>query len=516
MSPERAGPTLRRRWTRWVLRVQGQLDGEGADRILPWALALALLVLLLALEVAALRSGDGGSGLAPWLQAAWRRRHGGAGSPVAGTDPAQSTWALVAEPVLFLTRLIPARAVFAIVQAGAIGVSVVPLWRLARDHARLRVAATITVVVAFALAPTLSRTDLSAFHPEVIALPALLWAWLHGISDHPKRYAALCLLVIACRADLGLTVAAMGLVLASSAPQRRRIGLTSAAVGLAWSIVAVIVLHPKIPSTSLTPAGEFVARAVVPLAEFPRLFAHPIISSRELLAEPSVLFLVLVLSPLLFLPLVSPRRLLPALPCLTLAMIADQAVQRVAQRGVIDLSPAGAHVAPSMAFVFIALVFALERVGERSVTRVNVDRRLLLALLAGAILLFVTEAPTSPYRQPWKWGSRDADDGARTASAARVTGSETVAVSPAATALVAERAHLIELPPRPEDLDAARVRAVARRADVILLDTTGTDPRTGQSFWNTARRDQVLQQFDRDGFSVQFRQGGVYILRPSP
>ena len=68
--------------------------------------------------------------------------------------------------------------------------------------------------------------------------------------------------------------------------------------------------------------GELPA-PVTPLAEFPRVFIHPIAVAHELLAEPSVLFLVVVLSPLLFLPLVSPRKLLPALPCLSLAMIAE-------------------------------------------------------------------------------------------------------------------------------------------------------------------------------------------------
>lgn len=508
------GPTaVRRRWRRFVLRTQGRLDGEGADRVLPWALAMGLFTVLVLLETASLRAGDGGSGLGPWLQAGWRRQHGMAGSPVAGIDPASGTWSLVSEPILWITRFVPAEATFAIVQAAAIAVAVVPLWRLARDEARLRVATTVTVVVAFALAPTLNRTDLSAFHPEVIALPALLWAYLHGRQGHEKRYAALVLLVVACRADLGLTVAALGLLLASIG--KRRPGIVTAVGGTAWSVAAVLVLHPKAPTGALTPAGEFVARAITPLAEFPRVFLHPVVSARELVAEPSVLFLVVVLSPLLFLPLVAPRKLFPALPCLTLAMIADTAVQRVAQRGVIDLSPAGAHVAPSMAFVFIALVFALERIGERSVTRVNVDRRVLWALLAGAVLLFVTEAPASPYQQPWRWGSRDADDGARSQAADQIKPSDAVAVSPPATALVARRAHLVELPPRPEDLTRRRVALVTSEVDVVLLDTTGTDPRTGLAFWDLAQRRATLKVFAHDGFAVAYRARGVYLLRPA-
>ncbi|MEZ5180654.1 MAG: hypothetical protein R2702_02060 [Acidimicrobiales bacterium] len=43
------------------------------------------------------------------------------------------------------------------------------------------------------------------------------------------------------------------------------------------------------------------ARATGPLAVVPRLLADPIQLGRQLFAEPSVLFLVVVLAPLLFL-----------------------------------------------------------------------------------------------------------------------------------------------------------------------------------------------------------------------
>ena len=123
---------LRRRYHRLSLRIEGRLDGEWADRYLPWtAAAVVVFVVLLLLDLAAMRSQMAGSGLAPWLQAAWRRRHGGAGAPMGQIDPATGSGALVAEPLLFVTRLVPAEAVFATVQAAAIALGIVPLWRLA-------------------------------------------------------------------------------------------------------------------------------------------------------------------------------------------------------------------------------------------------------------------------------------------------------------------------------------------------------------------------------------------------
>ncbi|CAN5779424.1 hypothetical protein BH10ACT1_BH10ACT1_09380 [soil metagenome] len=507
-------PTLRRRWDRFVLQAEGRLDGETADRLIPWMGAALVFAVFLALDAATIRSLEGGSGLAPWLQAAWRRQHGGAGRPVGGLDPAAATWSFISEPILQATRFVPAEAVFATVQAAAVALAIVPLWRLARERARLRVGASLVITTAFSLAPTLHRANLTAFHPELVALPALLWAYLHATQSHWKRYALLVVVVLACRADLGLTVAALGLLLVAEG--RRRPGLATLVLGLAHSVVAVAVLHPRAPDRALTPAGEFVARAVTPLAAFPRLVFHPLFELKELLAEPSVLFLVVVLAPLLFLPLVSPRKLLVAMPCLVLAMIADRSVQRNAQEGVLNLSPAAAHVGPAIGFVFVALVFALERIGEVSVTRVNVDRRVLIALLAGATLLFVTEAPSSPYRQPWAWGSRDAVDGARMEAVDLIEPGDAVAVSPTSTALMAERADLLELPPDPADLTAARLDRVAAFADVVLLDTSELDTRTGDPTWSSAQRARVLGRFADRSFRIAYQGADVFLLLRVP
>ncbi|HEX2577743.1 MAG TPA: DUF2079 domain-containing protein [Aquihabitans sp.] len=508
--PARA-PSLRRRWDRFLLAAEGRLDGGHADRVLPWAAAGLLFTVLLALDAAAIRSLDGGSGLAPWLQAAWRRQHGGDGAPVGGVDPATGTWSVVSEPILWLTRFVPAEAVFSVVQAAAIALAIVPLWRLARQEAHLRVGATAVLAAAFAVAPTLHRANLGAFHPELIALPALPWAYLHARQGHWKRYAALVLLVLSCRADLGLTVAALGVLLVSIG--RRWPGLITAAVGLAHSIVAVIVIDPSTPDRALTPAGEFVARSTTPLAVFPRLVIHPVVEARELLAEPSVLFLVVVLAPLLFLPLVAPRMLMVAMPCLVLAMIADRSVQRVAQDGVLDLSPAAAHIGPAVAFVFVALIFALERVGDRSETRVTVDRRVLVALLAGATLLFVTEAPSSPYRRPWSWGSQDAVDGARLEAADLIGDDDAVAASPTTTALVAERADLVELPPDPDDLTTTRLAVLAASTDWVLLDASLVDVRTGEPQWSPEAVDAFVARMADRGFEPVYEAQRIHLLR---
>jgi hypothetical protein len=501
-------PTVRRRLQRQVWRAQGRLDGTLADRSLPWIFAALVFVLAAGIHLARIRSLDPTSGLAPWLQAAWRRAHGGSGTPMVGIDPAQGS--PIAEPILWLARWVDTATLLAVVQAAALALTVPSLWRLGRDEAHLRVGAIATVVGAFVLAPTLQRANLGAFHPELIALPALVAAYVESRLGRWVRFGALVAFVLLCRADLGITVAALGVVLALDG--RRRAGTITALAGTAWTVTALAVLRPTLPIGELTPAGEFVARSTGPLAAVGEVVAHPASTLATMVAEPSVRFLVIVLVPVLFLPLVSPRRFAIGVPALVFAIVADGAVREQAGRGVLDLAPAAAHTAPTMAFAFVALVFALERIGVRSVRRVNVDRRVLLALLAGAFLLFVTEAPTSPYREPWTWGSRDAIDGTRLQAADLVPDDAGVAASPSMTALLAERATVRELPLAPQDLTAPRLAGLPSDISVVVLDT-GVDPATpGAPTWTDDDRVAVRDRLRSEGFTEAEAVGQIMIF----
>lgn len=495
---------------RQVLRIQGRLDSERSDRFLPWFFAGVFAVLFGLLHAAQNRSLEPGSGLAPWLQALWRRENGWAGIPMGGTDPAAGS--PISEVVLQIGRQTDPEILFTVVQAVAIGLAVVPLWRLARNEAHLRVGATCVIVIVYGLAPTLHRANLGGFHPELLAVPAVLEALRRGLERRWWRFGAMVALILVCRADLGLTVAAIGIFLATMG--RRRAGGITIAIGIVWSMVALVLVDPGLPSRRLTPADEFVARSSGPLGAIADVVREPFATLGALFSEPAVGFLVLILAPLVFLPMVSPRRLLMALPGLMLAMVTDERVHRQAERGVLDLAPAAAHIGPVVAIVFFALVFALERVGVPSVARVNVDRRLLLALLTGAVLLFVVESPTSPYRHPWTWGGRDAADGARLAVAEIVPGEVSIAVSPSMSALLAARPEIVELPPDPAALSDARIDRVTERVAYIVLDTASDSDGADLGVWDDDSRAETLERFAEAGFTPADRVGDVFVLVP--
>ncbi|GIT00098.1 MAG: hypothetical protein CM1200mP26_18100 [Acidimicrobiales bacterium] len=84
----------------------------------------------------------------------------------------------------------------------------------------------------------------------------------------------------------------------------------------------------------------------------------------------------------------------------------------------------------ALAFVFIAATYALMRIGTQGVSRIHVDRRVLMVLVLTATVFFVRDAASSPYEEPWDWGRRTSTDVARVSTSVLVGDDARVMVSP--------------------------------------------------------------------------------------
>jgi hypothetical protein len=499
--------SLRRRLDNVGLRVQGRLDGAWADRVVPWTAAAALFLLLAAMALAVVRQLDGGPGLGLWVQSGWRLQKGqGAATTLTGADPALEQWAFLAYPLLWASRWVPAPGLFAVVQAVALSLAVVPIWRLARDAAGLRTGTSVALVIAYALAPAVHAANLTALHPEVLAVPGLAWATLFARKERWWAYWACVAVVLLARADLGLAVAGLGFL--GLTDGKRRAGIVTAVIGVAWTAAAVVIVQPELPERALTATQAFAAESSAPLAVVRTLFTDPGQVFADLVSQPSVTVVAAVFAPLLFLPLMAPRYLLPAIPPLVLGIAADQAVARVADP-VGAVAQAGAsQVVVAVVPVFFAAVVALRRIGRRSVTRINVDHRVIGALLLAAVVLFVQYAPSSPYQQPWQWGSRDELDGSRQAAIDAIGDRAGVTVSPQLTAMVAERAVVRELPAGPPDDTRPWDPPTT---DGVVIDTTAEDA-DGEDLWDGDDRRVLLMSLTTQGYRIRYDGNGIVAL----
>jgi len=134
-------------------------------------------------------------------------------------------------------------AVLLLVQAIALGGAALPVWALARrqghDPGEARLFA-----VAYLLNPIPFNANLFDFHPEALAVPMLLCA---VAAIHSRRWPCFGLALagtLACKAVLGLTVAALGLWLFLQRRLRSH-GAMALTVGLSWFALSSGWLIPR-------------------------------------------------------------------------------------------------------------------------------------------------------------------------------------------------------------------------------------------------------------------------------
>src|SRR5262245_33674117 len=125
MSERRELP-LRRRLDLLTLRLQGRLDSAGADRVLPWAFAFVLFLVLAGIALARAHGVEEGADLGTYTQGAWLITRG---DPpfltITGTHLLAEQAGFSFYPVAGLTSFLPAIPTLLIVQAALLAVGVV-------------------------------------------------------------------------------------------------------------------------------------------------------------------------------------------------------------------------------------------------------------------------------------------------------------------------------------------------------------------------------------------------------
>ena len=482
--------TLRRRLDNVVLRWQARLDSEWSDRTLPWIVTVVLFVLLAALALARARSLDGAEDLSLYTQAAWLIRNGFAPDVTFGDAPSHlmaQQAAFIFYPMTGISFVLPIIPGLLILQSAALALAVVPLWRIGRNLANLRVGAVGTLVFVYAVYPVMHNLNLAGFHPEVVAIPGLLAAFYFAETDRWRWFAVFSIVVMLCRADLGLVVAGMGLLFALEG--KRRKGAVVVVLALGWTLLAALVIQPNFGDGSFPHLNAFQEYGDSPGSVAWGMLQHPVDVLGHLTSEQSFNLLVTLLAPVVFLPVLAPRYLLPAIPLQVLYLVADVPREDVFGQQTVAIT----------AFIFIATAFALSRIGRIGVEKVIVDRRVLAALLLAGTVFFVRDAASSPYREPWDWGGQDAADGARIEVEERLAADMPVRASPSMLQVLAERRQLFVLDTsNPPDADAA-----SDGVDAVIIDERQITE------WTPRERQEFYEGMARAGFRVTATQQGI-------
>jgi uncharacterized membrane protein len=220
--------------------------------------------------------------------------------------------------VLFapLWWLWPSPDLLLVAQAVAIALGALPVYWLARKHLESK-RAGVGFALAYLLYPPTTWLALNEFHPGGLAMPALLYAFWYLGEDRLAPFAVFAFLAASCREDVPLVLAGFGVWYALARGQRA-VGVTIAAVGVAWTAIAVGIVIPHFGAGQSTFSGRY-SEARAALHDPPALF-------RLTFDHGGVHYLLDLLLPLAGLCLLSPI-VLAAVPALLLNLLSATPTQ---------------------------------------------------------------------------------------------------------------------------------------------------------------------------------------------
>jgi uncharacterized membrane protein len=237
--------------------------------------------------------------LAIWDQAVWLLAHGESFITVRGLD----VFGFHASPVLYL--FVPiywlggGADALNVTMTAVLGAGAVAVFRAARHHLGDDWHALVPAV-AFLVNYAGQWMVWETFHPEVLAITPLLFAYLAALHGRWRAYGVWIVLAVACKEDVALAVASLGLVLAVRGPRSvgawlaarsgqvpapgppgtRRAGVATVAFAVVWFVVATQVLIP-----AFSPGGNFTETLFGELGSSPTEITTTLASDPQVIAE---------------------------------------------------------------------------------------------------------------------------------------------------------------------------------------------------------------------------------------
>ncbi|MEG3435972.1 DUF2079 domain-containing protein [Pannus brasiliensis CCIBt3594] len=264
--------------------------------------------------------------------------------------------AFIFYPIALFYKIYPSVYWLFLIQALSLSIGAFPLWQLS-VQAGLKERQALAVSIVYLLYPLVFNVNLFDFHPEVIAVPAILWAVLAARSNRFWLFCLALLVIVSCKAILSLTVAGMGFWLFVF-EKKRKCGSIALISGTIWFIVTAKILIPLL--TGKDAAAEMADSRYSYLGEslgeiIRNLFLSPDRVFSHLFTGANLEYLILLFIPVI--PFLSPRTLAPltaAIPALALNLLADHFPQK---------NITTQYSLPILPFLFLAVIATLANGG---------------------------------------------------------------------------------------------------------------------------------------------------------
>jgi uncharacterized membrane protein len=263
-----------------------------------------------------------------------------------------------------------------LVQAAALAAAAWPLYCLARQ-ASLDEADALTLASAYLLYPIVYNQSVADFHPEVIAVPAMLLAVLAARAGRVFVFTGSVVTILACKEILGFTVAAMGLWLWrwEKRPAYGAGALLAGAAWCGWTIAWAIPSLTGIGQAETVSDGRYAYLGHTFAEFFGTAVARPWEPLAKVLSLAGVAHVINLALPVLW--GLAPGHLAPlvgALPTAVLNLLSEWSRQRHVTNW---------YSLPSVPFLMLAVLSAMAA-GRTWIG----DRRVILFWCAVAFLAF--------------------------------------------------------------------------------------------------------------------------------
>lgn len=265
--------------------------------------------------------------------------------------------AVIYYPLALLYKIYPDVHWLLLVQAVALSLGAWPSWSLAR-LAGLNQEQSRAIAFIYLLYPVVFNINLFDFHPEVIALPAILAAILAARLNKVVWFCSAVLLVLSCKAVLSLTVVAMGLWL-FFCEKKQRCGAIALLLGAAWFLIASQKIIPFFSGSEVAGVGRYSYLGNSVLEIIINLILKPQLVLGKILSFDTFKYLFILTLPViwLLLPFSGKLRLqyltalIPAIPTLLINILSDLPFQR---------SLAYQYSVPIIPFLLLAVIAKAE------------------------------------------------------------------------------------------------------------------------------------------------------------
>lgn len=261
--------------------------------------------------------------------------------------------AVIYYPLALLYKIYPDVHWLLLVQAVALSLGAWPSWSLAR-LAGLNQEESRAIALIYLLYPVVFNINLFDFHPEVIALPALLAAILAARLNKLVWFCTAILLVLSCKAVLSITVAAIGFWL-FVCEKKQRFGAIALLLGVAWFLIASQKIIPYFSGSEVAGVGRYSYLGKSVLEIIINLILKPQLVLGKILSFDTFKYLFVLTLPVIWLLLPFSRKinlkyltsLIPAIPTLIINILSDLPFQR---------SLAYQYSVPIVPFLILAII----------------------------------------------------------------------------------------------------------------------------------------------------------------